>query len=105
VKGGQAITKDSAGKLRYDGQIITGEQFEFFTADRKSVVTSVSSEGERVYFLVSLANPKASTNINEIFWNLKNIKLALPGEVPVVAMAPHPYDSDKVILSTRRRFT
>lgn len=101
VKGGQAITKDSAGKLRYDGQIITGEQFEFFTADRKSVVTSVSSKGERVYFLVSLANPKASTNINEIFWNLKNIKLALPGEVPVVAMAPHPYDSDKVILSTR----
>jgi hypothetical protein len=101
IKGGETVTKDTAGKLRYGGQIITGEKFEFFTADRKSAVTSVLRDGERVYFLISLGNPRVSTNINEIFWNLKSIKLDLPGEVPVMAMAPHPYDSDRVILSTK----
>lgn len=101
VKGGEIITKDTAGKLRYNGQIIAGDRFEFFTADRKSAVTSVLRDGERVYFLISLSSPRVSTNINEIFWSLKSLKLALPGEVPIVAIAPHPYDSDKIILSTK----
>jgi hypothetical protein len=101
VKNGEIITKDTAGKLRYNGQIIAGDKFEFFTADRKSAVTSVLRDGERVYFLISLSNPRVSTNINEIFWNLKSLKLALPGKVPIMAAAPHPYDSDKIILSTK----
>lgn len=104
IKGGKAIIKDEADKLRYNGQIIAGEKFEFFTADRKSIVTSSLKNGTQLYFLVSLSNLKALTNINEVFWSLKSSKLDLPGQVPIITMAPHPYDSDKVILSTKAAF-
>jgi tricorn protease-like protein len=58
-------------------------------------------ESGKVYFHVSLANPKASTNINDIFWTLKSSKLKLPGEVSVQAISPHPFDKDKFIISTK----
>ncbi|MFA5052543.1 MAG: PEGA domain-containing protein [Parcubacteria group bacterium] len=103
IQGSETIVEDSAGKLRYKNQVIPGEQFGFFTADGKSVVTSVSGDGERIYLLISLSNPRASTNINEVFWSLKSSKLGFIGEVPVQAIAPHPYDPDKLLVSTAAR--
>ncbi|MCK9186968.1 MAG: hypothetical protein PHS16_01215 [Candidatus Colwellbacteria bacterium] len=100
VSSGEIIISDGAGKLRYKDKIIAGEKFESFIADNKSVITSIEKEGEKIYFKVSLENPKASTNINEIFWTLKSSKLSLPGKVPVKAIIPHPFDSNRVIIST-----
>jgi hypothetical protein len=104
AEGGETIIKESSGRLRYKGQIITGEDFEFLSADRKSLVTSSLINNQRFYFLISLSNLSASTNINEVFWNLKSSKLNLPGQVPIVTMAPYPYDGNKVILSTKAAF-
>jgi hypothetical protein len=104
AEGGAIIIKESSGKLKYNGQIIAGESFEFLSIDHKSAITSSFIGGQQFYFLVPLSNLKASTNINELFRSLKSSKLGLPGQVPIVAIAPHPYDGNKIILSTNAAF-
>lgn len=101
INSGELITIDRTGKMRYGNQIISGQNFEAFTADGKGIITSIISGGEKIFFHVSLSNPKVSTNINEIFWNLKISRLKLPGRVSVKAVSPHPFDQYKFVVSTK----
>lgn len=95
---GLMVTEDETGRIKFEGQTIAGQKVITFTSDNKSVLTKSESG---VYLLTSLAKPKSALNISEVFWELKSSKLDLSGKTPITAIVPHPYESNKFLISTK----
>ena len=53
------------------------------------------------YYLISLSNPNSYLNISDTFNNLKEGKLGLPGAVPILNVAFHPFNRDRIIVRSR----
>ena len=100
----RVIIKDSTGKLRSGNRTLIGDEVLMLTADESRALTINKGISSDTYYLVPLTGTGATVNINKTFSNLKSSKLNLPGEVPIRAISLHPYDPEKIFISTKAAF-
>ncbi len=91
------IYKDYNGNLYFKNQLLRGESVILSDASANFIVTA----DKQVFFLIDLQNPKASTNLNELFHSLKQQQLGLPGNVPIENFFIHPFNQGKIIFATK----
>lgn len=104
---------ESADKIKLLGDILLVEKNGSIYADKVKIlgnnITDTTSNdsvitynnANRNYYLISLSNPSSYLNINDIFNNLKEDKLKLPGAVSILKVAFHPFNKDRLIIRSR----
>ncbi len=95
---GDILLTERNGSLYADKIKIQGDKI-VDVAPNDSVIT-YDNESKN-YYLINLSNPNSYLNINNIFNNLKEDKLGLPGAVPVFKIAFHPSNRDRLIIRSR----
>lgn len=86
------------GNIYADNKKIRGNNI-VDTALNDSVITHNNSNKD--YYLINLSNPNSYLNINNIFNNLKKSQLGLAGVVPILKVAFHPFNKDRIIVRSR----
>ncbi len=104
---------EPADKIKLLGDILLVEKNVSIYADKikifgNNIIDTTSNDSvitynnaNKNYYLVSLSNPSSYININDIFNNLKEDKLRLPGAVPILKVAFHPFNKDRLIIRSR----
>ena len=95
---GDILLAERNGSIYADQVRIPGSKI-VDTSPNDSVVTY--DNWNKDYYLVSLSNSNSYLNINDIFNNLKESKLGLPGTVPILEVALHPFNGDRLIVRSR----
>ncbi len=96
---GDILLTERNGNIYADEVRIPGNSIAD-TAPNDSVITYNNTT--KNYYLISLSNPNSYLNINDTFNNLKEGKLGLPGAVPILKVAFHPFNRDRIIVRSRR---
>lgn len=95
---GDILLTEQNGNVYAEGVRIPGNKI-IDTAPNDSVITY--NNVNKDYYLISLSTPNSYLNINNIFNNLKEGKLGLPGVVPIFKVAFHPFNRDRLIVRSR----
>lgn len=91
------ITKDTKGNLAFGEKILRGTEVEFVDVSDSVIITRLES----TFFLTNLSSPQESLNISDLFLSLKERQLYLPGVVPIEHIMPHPFNNEKVLITTQ----
>ncbi len=97
----RVIIKDSVGRLRFGNNTLSGDDVIMLSADETRALTVKKDLTTNSFLLVPLEGKTAAVNINETFWTLKSSKLDLPGQVAIKTLSLHPYDPEKLFISTK----
>lgn len=95
---GDILLVERNGNIYADQVKIPGNNI-IDAAPNDSVITY--NNRNKNYYLISLSNPDLYLNINDIFNNLKESQLGLPGVVPILKVASHPFNRDGIIIRSR----
>jgi len=97
ITGKGLVTKSGKGSLMFNGKELKGTEMEFADAADATIITKLGS----TLFLTNLSNPQESLNISDLFLSLKERQLNLPGIVPIEHAMPHPFNNEKVLVTTQ----
>lgn len=97
VQDSRIIRKTKSGLLFGEARIPGDEVISFTSAG-----TVISVDKDEIYYLSNIFDLSSSLNLNAVFNNLKQERLNLPGEVPVVQLAPFPFNDRKFIVMSKR---
>ncbi len=92
------VYKNEEGKISFEGSILRGEEVVLALEKSKLIVTR---EGKQNYFLIDLEEPGSAINLTYLFNSLKQRNLNLPGVVPIQHIFFHPFNSDKLIITSQ----
>ena len=97
INDGSLIT-EAAGGIKTGGNKLLGDSV-IDTADDGTVITYNSVS--KIYYLYNIFIPSTALNISTLFNNLKESRLGLIGAVPIVKVAIHPFNRDRLIIQSR----
>lgn len=92
------VVTEIDGKILTNGDKLPGEKVEDLV-NNGAVVTY--NEKNNNHYLSNIFTLDSSLNINTLFYNLKESRLGLPGSVPIIKVAFHPFNYNKLIIQTR----
>ena len=92
------VTGDAGGALAFRGQTLKGKTVLFSNPESDTIITK---SGEDVFVTDLSDDSRKTINVADLFQSLKEQQLGLPGVVPIERAAPHPFNTDKVLLTTR----
>ncbi|KKU15716.1 hypothetical protein A3I34_02080 [Candidatus Jorgensenbacteria bacterium RIFCSPLOWO2_02_FULL_45_12] len=81
------------------GKKIRGVQLMFSDFDSELIATK---ERGGTVFLTGARDMGSSINLSELFNSLKSRQLSTLGNVPILAVTAHPWNSDRIIVATER---
>ncbi len=92
------ILTETDGKIVIGENRLPGNKVEDLV-NNGAIITY--SEKNKSYYLSNIFTLDSSLNINALFSNLKESRLDLPGSVPIIKVAFHPFNYNKLIIQTR----
>ncbi|HXF43924.1 MAG TPA: hypothetical protein VNK70_00370 [Candidatus Paceibacterota bacterium] len=95
---GKGIVFENRKNGVYFGEVALKGKRVFYSEPSSNVVVT---DDDGILFLTDLDAPDKAVNLGQIFNSLKQRQLELPGEVPVVGVAAHPFTDQKVLIFTK----
>ncbi|MBI4119229.1 MAG: hypothetical protein HY456_00090 [Parcubacteria group bacterium] len=89
MRNGAVITKDEMQRLEAVDWLSDGQSAIFYRKE------------DDTYYEAKIDGLDSFLNLSVLFENLKESRLSLPGIVPIAAVKPHPFDTNKFIIASR----